>query len=281
MDTILLNNNIEMPMLGIGTKGLNDPDICEQVVLYSLKEGYRLIDSAPLYHNENAIGLALSETDIPREDIFITSKIIPTSYHKSLALKSIEKTLNRLRIDQLDLLLLQSPQIEGWKNAWKMMEKAVDMHLVRSIGVCNFYLDNQIDELCSMANIAPVVDQVECHPFFQQHRLRKKLIMENIRLEAWYPLGHGNPFLINNTILMDIATKHHTTICQVILKWHIQVGNIIIPRSSNPYHIQRNFHLGNFSLDPEDMKKIASLDVGYNFYRVPKAIQKLQYWVVR
>ncbi len=281
METVLLNNMIEMPLQGIGTKGLADPDFCEQIVLFSLNEGCRLIDTAPLYHNEKSIGLALSETTVPREEIFITSKIFPVYYKQYLPLKSIEKTLRRLRIDYIDLLLLQTPSIDGWKNAWKLMESAVNRGLVRSIGVCNFYFDHQIDALSSFANIPPVVDQVECHPLFQQTTLRKKLIKEDIRLEAWYPLGHGNPYIINNQSIMDIATKHHTTITQVVLRWHLQMANIAIPRSSNPYHIKRNFHIDHFSLDAEDMKKIASLDLGRNFYRVPNAIQKLQYLIVR
>ncbi len=281
MQTVLLNNQIEMPVQGIGTRNLADPDICEQVVLYSINSGIRLIDTSPMYLNEASVGLAISESPVDRSELFITAKIPPSYYNKCRTRKSLERTLKRLRTDYVDLLLLTTPIMAKWQNAWKEMEKAVDEGLARSIGVCNFVTERSIDELCSIANIRPVIDQIECHPFLHQKHIQKKLNEKNIQLEAWYPLGHGNPLLLNNEILMDIATAHHTTVPQVILRWHEQMGHVFIAKSSNPDHIQRNIHLEHIHLTPDDMKRIEALDVSRNFYCVPELLQKLEYSLVR
>ncbi|WP_408069595.1 aldo/keto reductase family protein [Butyrivibrio sp. JL13D10] len=281
MQTILLNNQIEMPLQGIGTRNLADPDICEQVVLYSLESGIRLIDTSPLYLNEESIGLAISESPVERAELFITAKIHPSFYKKSLPQKSLERTLKKLRTDYVDLLLITTPIVKGWKNAWKYLEKAVDEGLARGIGVCNFYTEKAIDELCSMANIKPCVDQIECHPFLHQRHIQKKLNAENIQLEAWYPLGNGNALLLHNEVLLDIATSHHTTVPQIILRWHEQMGHVFIVKSSNPDHIQRNLHLEHISLTPDDMQRIEALDVSHNFYCVPEFLQKLKYSLAR
>lgn len=281
MNTVLLNNQIEMPMQGIGTKNLTDPDICEQVVLNSILAGNRLIDTSPHYKNEASIGLAISECPLPRNELFITAKITPCDYMKSKPDRAIEKSLKKLRIDYIDLLLVQTPIMKGWKNAWKHMEKAVDEGIVRSIGVCNFLTHRSINELVSIANIGPVVDQIECHPLLQQKHIAKKLNEENIQLEAWFPLGHGNTLLLNNDVLLDIATTHHTTVPQIILRWHMQMGHVFIPKSANPDHIQRNMHLDHIILSPDEMLRIEALDVSRNFYCVPEFLQKLQYSVAR
>ncbi len=280
MDTILLNNKTQIPMQAFGVRGLTDPDICEQVCLYSIKSGFRNIDTSPLYHNEKSIGIVISECSVPRQELYISSKVYPRNYKKGVE-RSIEKTLKNLRTDYLDLLLIQTPLCGDWKNAWRAMERAVDEKIVRSIGVCNFITRHIIDELVNIANIPPCVDQVECHPFLQQNRLREKLNMENIRLEAWYPLGHGKSLLLNNPVLLDIATAHHTTSAQVILRWHLQMGNIAIVGSSNPDHIRRNLHLESFTLSPEDIELISSLDIGRNLYRMPKPLQQFGYSFAR
>ncbi|WP_081675221.1 aldo/keto reductase family protein [Butyrivibrio sp. LC3010] len=280
MDTVRLNNQIEMPIQGIGTKDLSDPDICEQVVLFSFMNGYRLIDTTPSYHNQASIGIVISELSIDRSELFITSRISPFYYKKNRTLRCIEKTLKNLRTDYLDLALLETPIIKGWQNAWQQLEKAVEKGLVKSIGVCNFMTEKSLDELCSIANIKPVVDQIQCHPFLQQRHIQKKLNEKNIQLEAWYPLGHGHSLLLNNSVLMDIATAHHTTVPQIILKWHQQMGHVYITKSSNPDHIQRNLHLDHLCLTPDDMKQIEALDVSRSFYQIPEFVQKLEYSLV-
>ncbi|WP_081846729.1 aldo/keto reductase family protein [Butyrivibrio sp. AE3004] len=281
METVLLNNHMEIPIQGIGTKGLDDPDICEQVVLHSVMAGNRLIDTSPTFHNQDSIGLAISEMPISRSELFITSKIYPFCYKNNRVKRNIERSLKKLRTDYLDMVLIETPIVNGWQGAWKQLEGAVEEGLVKSIGVCNFLTRRSIDELCSLANIRPVVDQVECHPFLQQKHIQKKLNEENIQLEARYPLGRGNPLLLNNDVLMNIATSHHTTVQQIILKWHYQMGHISVVKSTNPDHIQRNLHIDHFSLTPADMLQIEALDASRKFYRAPEILQKLGYSLVR
>ena len=261
MDEVTLNNGVKMPVLGLGTYTLTDPDICEQVVLEAIRQGYRLIDTAQIYNNEKYIGKAVNGCGLPREELFLTDKLWPSSYKGERPQKELKHMLKRLGTDYIDLLLINQ-QVGDWKNAWKQMEKMLDDGYVRAIGVSNFHTPESISVFDSFANVPPAVDQVECHPLHVRGDLAHYLDFVGIRLEAWFPLGHGNPILIEKPLLTELSQKYRKSVQQVILRWHIQSGHIAIPRSSCPRHIKADINVFNFELSDEDMKRIDGLDVG-------------------
>lgn len=269
MEYATLNNGVKMPMAGIGTF-LLEPDDAEASVLSALKEGYRLIDTANAYMNEKACGRAMKKSGLPREEIFLETKIWPSFYEQEDA---VEKTLERLDTDYIDLLLIHQPA-GNYIAGYRLMEKAYKEGKVRAIGLSNFTVD-QIKEILAVCEIKPAVLQTEVHPYSQEKELKEFLAKENIYIQAWYPLGHGDAGLLNETVFADLGKKYGKSAAQVILRWHIQEENIVIPGSKNPEHIKDNFALFDFALTDEEMSKIAALDQQKRYYySTPELLNK-------
>ena len=260
MEYATLNNGLKMPMAGIGTFLLS-PDEAETSVLAALEDGYRLIDTANTYVNEKAVGRAMRKSCVPREDIFLETKLWPAFYQDEDA---VDKTLERLGTDYIDLLLIHQPA-GNYVAGYRQMEKAYKEGKVRAIGLSNFN-QGQIEEILSLCEVKPAVLQTEVHPYFQERELKKFLERAGMVIQAWYPLGHGDKALLEEPLFAELAKKYGKTNAQVILRWHIQAGNIVIPGSKNPAHIKDNFDLFDFSLTEEEMAKIAALDKDTRYY---------------
>ena len=260
MEYATLNNGLKMPMAGIGTFLLS-PDEAEASVLAALEEGYRLIDTANAYVNEKAVGRAMKKSGLKREEIFLETKLWPSFYEDEDA---VDKTLERLGTDYIDLLLLHQPA-GNYVAGYRQMEKAYKEGKVRAIGLSNFN-QGQIEEILSLCEVKPAVLQTEVHPYFQERELKKFLERAGMVIQAWYPLGHGDKALLEEPLFAELAKKYGKTNAQVILRWHIQAGNIVIPGSKNPAHIKDNFDLFDFSLTEEEMAKIAALDKNTRYY---------------
>ncbi len=260
MEYATLNNGIKMPMAGIGTFLLT-PDEAEASVLSALKCGYRLIDTANAYVNERAVGRAMKKSGLSREEIFLETKLWPSFYEQPDA---VEKTLERLETPYMDLLLIHQPA-GNYIAGYKQMEKACKEGKAKAIGLSNFN-QAQIQEILDMCEVKPTVLQTEVHPYFQEKELKRFLDKEGIVIQAWYPLGHGDKALLEEPLFAELGQKYGKTNAQIILRWHIQDGNIVIPGSKNPAHIQDNFDLFDFSLTDEEMKKIAAMDKKVRYY---------------
>ncbi len=260
METVKLNSGFEMPIIGLGTFLLT-PDEAENSVYNALKSGYRLIDTANSYVNEKAVARGIKKSGVPREEIFLETKLWPAFYEED---GMIEKTLERLNTDYIDLLLLHQPA-GNYMYAYKQMEKAVKEGKVRSLGLANFD-EKQMKEIMEECEIKPAVLQTEAHPYFPQTEMKKFIAQYDIRLQAWYPLGHGDSTLINEPVLAEIGKKYGKTNAQIILRWHIQENNIIIPGARKAEHIQENIEIFDFSLTEEDMKKIATINKNERYY---------------
>ena len=256
-----LNNGYEMPSLGIGVFMLS-PDEAENSVLNALKDGYRSIDTANMYMNEKAVGRAMKQSGVARGDIFLTTKLWPTEYNN--VSEAIDSTLKRLDTDYIDMLYLHQA-LADYVGAYKQMEQAVKEGKVRGLGLSNFTKE-QIQEILDACEIKPSLVQVEAHPYFQQKVLKNYLKENEIILEAWFPLGHGNADLINESLFKELANKYGKSSAQIILRWHIQNGNIVIPGSKNPEHIKDNFDLFDFELTDEEMNRISEMDKNIPYY---------------
>lgn len=269
MEYTTLNNGIKMPMAGIGTFLLT-PDQAESTVLEALKDGYRLIDTANAYVNEKAIGRAMKKSGLAREDIFLETKIWPSFYMQEDA---VEKTLERLDTDYIDLLLIHQPS-GNYVAGYRLMEKAYKEGKVKAIGLSNFTKE-QIQEILAICEVKPAVLQTEVHPYFQEQELKEFLVKEDIKIQAWYPLGHGDAALLNDETIVELGKKYQKSTAQIILRWHIQAGNIVIPGSKNPAHIKANFDLFDFALTEDEMKKISGLDKNVRYYTsTPELLKK-------
>lgn len=255
-----LSNGIKIPAAGIGTF-LLQPDVAQNSVECALKDGYRLIDTANAYMNEKAVGRAIKNSGIPRNEIFLSTKLWPTVYEDPNA---VDATLKRLQTDYVDLLFIHQPS-GNFMAGYRQMEKAYKEGKIKSIGISNFY-DTKLHKLLKECEIKPHVIQTECHPYFTQHKLMEELKQYGTVLMAWYPLGHGDKGLINEQVFSDLAKKYHKSNAQIILRWHIQKGNIAIPGSSNPDHIKSNFDIFDFKLTDEEMASIAKLDNKKKYY---------------
>ena len=260
MEYTTLNNGIKMPMAGIGTFLLT-PDQTESAVLEALKDGYRLIDTANAYVNEKAVGRAMKKSGLAREDIFLETKIWPSFYEQEDA---IEKTLERLDTDYIDLLLIHQPS-GNYVAGYRLMEKAYKAGKVKAIGLSNFTKE-QVQEIIDICELKPAVLQTEVHPYFQEKELKEFLEKEEIKIQAWYPLGHGDSALLEEAALVELGKKYQKSTAQIILRWHIQDGNIVIPGSKNPEHIKDNFDLFDFKLTDAEMDKIRGLDKNKRYY---------------
>lgn len=260
MEYATLNNGVKMPMAGIGTFLLT-PDEAETSVLSALGDGYRLIDTANAYLNEKAVGRAIRESGLPREEIFLETKLWPSFYEQPDA---VDKTLERLGTDYIDLLLIHQPA-GNYLAGYRQMEKAYQEGKGRAIGLSNFN-QTQIEEILSQCKVRPAVLQTEVHPYNQEKELKAFLDEEAMVIQAWYPLGHGDKALIQEKVFAELAQKYGKSNAQIILRWQIQSGNIVIPGSKNPAHIRDNFDLFDFSLTDEEMSRIAAMDQRKRYY---------------
>ncbi len=260
MEYAVLNNGVKMPMAGIGTFLLS-PDEAEASVLSALQCGYRLIDTANAYVNEKAVGRAIKKSGVKREDIFLETKLWPAFYEQEDA---VEKTLTRLDTDYIDLLLIHQPA-GNYVAGYRLMEKAYKEGKVKAIGLSNFNPD-QIQEILKICEIKPAVLQTEVHPYSQEKELKKLLDKEGMVIQAWYPLGHGDKALIQEPLFAKLGEKYGKSSAQIILRWYIQNGNIVIPGSKNPDHIKDNFALFDFALTDEEMAQIAAMDQKKRYY---------------
>ena len=269
MEYATLNNGIKMPMAGIGTFLLT-PDEAETSVLSALQCGYRLIDTANAYVNEKAVGRAMRKSGIPRDEIFLETKLWPSFYEQEDA---VEKTLQRLGTDYIDLLLIHQPA-GNYVAGYRLMEKAYKEGKVRAIGLSNF-TPEQVQEILDICEVKPAVLQTEVHPYAQEKELKAFLDKEGIVIQAWYPLGHGDKALIQEPLFTEFGKKYGKSNAQIILRWHIQAGNIVIPGSKNPAHIKDNFNLFDFALTDDEMAKITALDKQKRYYTsTPEMLKK-------
>jgi diketogulonate reductase-like aldo/keto reductase len=260
MEYLTLNNGNKMPMAGIGVFLLK-PEETELSVLSALADGIRLIDTANAYMNEKAVGRAMKKSGVAREDIFLVTKLWPTVYTDENA---VDETLARLGTDYVDLLFLHQPAGD-WRTGYKMMEKAYKEGKAKALGVSNFPIE-WLKEIIETAEIKPQMVQVETHPYFPQTELKKVLAETGMGLMAWYPLGHGDKNLINEPVFTKLAEKYGKSNAQIILRWHVQSGNVIFPGSKNPAHIRDNFNIFDFSLTDEEMAEIAAVDKNVRYY---------------
>ena len=260
MQTIKLNNGIECPVIGLGTFMLSPAD-AQNSTREALKMGYRLIDTANAYVNERAVGRGIKESGIDRKEVFLSTKLWPSEYENPAA---VDETLERLGVDYVDLLYIHQPA-GNWLAGYRQLEKALRDGKVRSIGISNFE-GKYIEELETKWAIAPQFIQVEAHPYFTQKDLRVTLDKYGIKLMSWYPLGHGDKSLIQEPVFAELGKKYGKTPAQVILRWHIQMGFVVIPGSKNVDHIRDNLAIMDFELTEDEMAKIAKLDKGERYY---------------
>lgn len=260
MEYAVLNNGVKMPMTGIGTFLLT-PDEAESAVEHALKDGYRLIDTANAYVNEKAVGRAIKKSGVDRGEIFLETKLWPSFYEQEDA---VEKTLERLDTDYIDLLLIHQPA-GNYTAGYRLMEKAYKEGKVKAIGLSNFN-EEQIQEILDMCEVKPAVLQTEVHPYDQEKKLKEFLEKSDIVIQAWYPLGHGDAALLQEPVFAKLGEKYKKSPAQIILRWHIQDGNIVIPGSKNPDHIRDNFDLFDFALTEEEMADIRALDQNKRYY---------------
>lgn len=260
MQYFTLNNGIEMPMNGMGVF-LQSPDEAEASVKTALQTGIRLIDTANAYMNEKAVGRAIAESGVSREEIFLVTKLWPTVYEDENA---VDETLARLGTDSIDLLFLHQPA-GNWRKGYKMMEKAVREGKVKALGLSNFPME-WLKDIIETAEIKPQIVQVEAHPYYPQTELKKLLAEHEMGLMAWYPLGHGDQNLMNEPVFAELSEKYGKSTAQIILRWHIQSGNVVIPGSRNPKHISDNYDIFDFELTAEEMDRIAETDKNVRYY---------------
>ena len=269
MEYATLNNGLKMPMAGIGTFLLS-PDEAEASVLAALGDGYRLIDTANAYVNEKAVGRAMKKSGLKREEIFLETKLWPSFYEQEDA---VEKTLQRLDTDYIDLLLIHQPA-GNYVAGYRQMERAYKEGKVKAIGLSNFN-QAQIEEILGLCEVKPTVLQTEVHPYFQERELKEFLSKKGMVIQAWYPLGHGDTALLEEPLFAQLGKKYGKSNAQIILRWHIQAGNIVIPGSKNPAHIKDNFDLFDFALTAGEMEEIAALDKNTRYYTsTPEMLKK-------
>ena len=258
MQHVKLNNGVEMPILGFGVFQMSNPDECERSVLDAIQAGYRLIDTAASYQNELQVGNAIRKSGIPREELFVTTKlwVQDTGYENTK--KSFQRSLDKLQLDYLDLFLIHQPygDVHG---SWRAMEELYKEGKVRAIGVSNFHPDRVMD-IIMFNEIAPAVNQVETHPFNQQIDNQRFLVENNVQIESWGPFAEGKNNLFQNELLGSIASKYNKSIAQVVLRWLTQRGVVVIPKSVRKERIIENFNIFDFELNAEDMDAIVSLD---------------------
>jgi len=260
MKYVTLNNGVEMPMEGFGVYQVEDDKVCEQAVSNALAAGYRLIDTAAAYFNEESVGRAIKKSGIPREELFITTKLWIQDAGYENAKKAFQTSIDKLGLDYLDLYLIHQP-MNDYYGSWRAMEELYEAGKIRAIGVCNFYQERLAD-LCLNARIIPAVNQVELHPFFTQSDALENMKEFGVQPQAWGPLAEGKHNIFTNEVLTNIAEKHNKTVAQVVLRWNVQRDVIIIPKSIRKERIEENMNIWDFQLNDEEMAAISSLDLG-------------------
>lgn len=257
MEYVTLNNGVKMPILGYGVYQVTK-DECERCVLDALKVGYRSIDTAQSYFNEEEVGNALAKSGIPREEIFLTTKVWIEHYGYENAKKSVEESMRKLKTDYLDLVLLHQPFSDAY-GAYRALEELYEAGKIRAIGISNFYTDRMVD-FASFNKIKPMVNQVEVHIYNQQKEMKEWADKYGIQMEAWAPFGEGRGGTFDNPAIVEIAEKYGKTPAQIMLRWQIQRGIVVIPKSTHIERMEENFNVFDFTLAEEDMNKIAALD---------------------
>ena len=263
MEYIALRNGVKMPILGYGVYQIPQ-DICERCVLDALQAGYRALDTAQSYFNEEQVGSAIEKTGIPREEIFLTTKVWIEHYGYEQAKASVLESMRKLRTDYLDLVLLHQP-FADYYGAYRALEDLYEAGKLRAIGISNFYPDRMVD-IASFARIRPMVNQVEVHPLHQQAESKQWMDKYGIQMEAWAPFGEGRGGLFENPVLTQIGAKYGKTPAQVMLRWHLQRGVVVIPKTTHSERMRENLDVFDFVLTPEDMVAIAALDRGQSAF---------------
>lgn len=267
---VQLNNGEWMPRFGIGTFNVPGDSVADDAVAYALKCGYRHIDTAHAYRVERGVGKAVKESGIPRNEIWITSKLWPTEYGEGKTLEAIDRMLERLQTDYIDLLYVHQP-MGDFRGAWKDMEKAVKQGKVHSLGISNFdAADSLFHAIVDNAEVKPAVMQIECHPYAQRKEWQEKLKKYNIQLECWFPLGGemSNGALFKDPVIKAIAKAHGKTPAQIIIRWHIQEGFSVIPGATRHDYIKENISVFDFSLTDDEMAQIRNLDKEKRFFNM-------------
>ncbi len=257
MEYVTLSNGVKMPQLGYGVYQVSK-DECERCVLDALKVGYRHIDTAQSYFNEEEVGLAIEKSGIPREEIFLTTKVWIEHYGYEETKASVYESMRKLKTDYIDLVLLHQPFADVY-GAWRALEDLYEEGKIRAIGISNFYPDRMID-ICSFNRIRPMVNQVETHPHNQQIEAQKWMEKYGVQIEAWAPLGEGRGDLFTDPVIAEIGKKYGKTNAQIMLRWELQRGIVVIPKSVHIERMQENFDIFDFELTDEDMETMASLD---------------------
>ena len=257
MEYVTLNNGVKMPLLGYGVYQVTKEE-CEACVLDAIKVGYRLIDTAQSYFNEEAVGNAIEKCGVPREELFITTKVWISNYGYDKTRESVLNSMKKLKVDYLDLVLLHQP-FADYYGAYHALEDLYKEGKLRAIGVSNFYPD-RLSDICAFNEITPQINQVETNPFNQQIEAQENMIKNNVQIEAWAPFGEGRNDMFNNPVLKKIADKYQKSVAQVILRWLTQRGVVALAKSVNPNRMQENFTIFDFKLSDDDMNTIKELD---------------------
>lgn len=276
MQNVVLNNGVQMPIVGFGVYQIADTEECERSVYEAIRAGYRLIDTAAAYQNEEAVGKAIEKSGVPREEIFVTTKLWIQDAGCESTKKAFERSLKRLQLDYLDLYLIHQPYGDVY-GSWRAMEELYREGKIRAIGVSNFQPDRLMD-LMVHNEVVPAVNQIETHPFNQQIETQKFLEENKVQIESWGPFAEGKNNIFENELLRSIASKYQKTVAQVILRWLTQRGVVVIPKSVRKERIVENFNIFDFELSPEDMNAIISLDTKVSSFfdhRDPKMVKRL------
>jgi 2,5-diketo-D-gluconate reductase A len=276
MDTVTLHNGVTMPILGFGVFQIPDADECSRSVSAALEAGYRLIDTAAAYQNEEAVGRAIRASGVPRDELFVTTKLWIQDASEQAAGTAFEASLEKLGLDYLDLYLIHQPYGDVY-GAWRTMERLYESGRVRAIGVSNFYPDKLVD-LIEHNEIAPAVNQIEVHPFFQRADYQQLMVKRGVQIEAWGPLAEGRHNLFTDPDLSAIAASHDKSVAQVVLRWLTQRGVVVIPKSVRAERIAENIDVFDFTLTDEELATIATLDTGESLFfdhRDPDSVARL------
>jgi 2,5-diketo-D-gluconate reductase A len=279
MDYVTLNSGVMMPILGFGVYQIDDLAQCEQAVCDAISAGYRLIDTAASYRNEEAVGRAIKRCDVPREELFITTKLWITDTNYDGAKRAFQRSLNKLGLDYLDLYLIHQP-MNDYYGAWRAMEELYKAGEIRAIGVCSFHSDRLVD-LIAFNEITPAVNQVEVNVFFQREAERTLMQDKGVQMEGWAPFAEGRGNLFQNDVLKAIGVKFGKSVAQVVLRWLVQRRIVCIPKSVKKERMEQNFDVLDFQLTTNDMEDIAKLDTGVSSFfdhRDPAVIERLAKW---